>query len=386
MMTLPLHRCAASALVLLSLACAGCLAPLPVESPLPSGLSMTPVAVQLLPQSPVTVSRDGSQLALVRREGLFLRPLAGKGEQRLSTELPVALAFNPDGSELVAAFIAADGSRLRRYATNSGEVLAEISFPGRCEALLSREGEWLVFVTTLESFRFGGNMRSRLLRWDGVQVPVESLLNDTTLDRSTLADKNALLTTLRPQLSPHGDEILFLRLHDPPAFDPYIEVVLRHLETGSDRLIVKLPQATGAATYLDGGELVAYGDGINLVKIVDPWREKESQRLARSGHQLAAPPVGEMLWVDETLLRRDGQVLLNFAPTAQPVSFLRGGGVLLRDPERLWLLSGLPPASAEPPEHDTEQLQLLRKWRAEGLIDMREYTDRVRKREDNKDE
>ena len=379
MMTLTLHRCAASALVLLSLACAGCLAPLPVESPLPPGLTMTPVAEKLLPQNPVAVSRDGSQLALVRREGLFLRPLDGNDEQKLSTELPVALAFNPNGTELAAAFVAAAGSRLLRFSTSSGETLGEITFSGRCEALLSREGEWLAFATTLEYFRFGGNMRSRLLRWDGVQAPIESSLNDTTLDRSTLADKNALLTTLRPQLSPHGDEILFLRLHDPPAFDPYIEIVLRHLETGSDRLIVKLPQRRGAATYLDGGELVAYGDGINLVKIVDPWREKESPRLARPGHRLAAPPAGEILWVDATLLRRDGQVLLNFAPQTRPVSFLSGGRLLLRDKERLWLLSGLPPAAAEPPVHDLEQLQLLRKWRAEGLIDVREYAERVGK-------
>lgn len=377
MMTLTLHRCAASVLVLLSLTCAGCLAPLPVDLPLPHGLTMTPVAVQLLPQSPVAVSRDGSQLALVRREGLFLRPLEGNGEQKLSTELPVVLAFNPDGSELVASFVVAEGSRLRRFSTSSGEVLGEISFPGRCEALLSREGEWLAFVTTLESFRFGGNMRSRLLRWDGVQAPVEASLNDTTLDRSTLADKNALLTTLRPQLSQHGDEILFLRLHDPPAFDPYIEVVLRHLDVNSDHIVTRLPQMRGAATYLDGGELVAYGDGINLVRIVDPWGEKESQRLARPGHRLAAPPAGEILWVDETLLRRDGQVLLNFALQTQPVSFLSGGRLLLRDKERLWLLSGLPAVVAETPVHDAEQLRLLRKWRAEGLIDVREYAERV---------
>lgn len=377
MMTLTLHRCTVSVLLLLTLACAGCLAPLPVATPLPPGLTMTPVAAQLLPQSPVAVSRDGSQLALVRRDGLLLRPLDDKIEQKLSTELPIALAFNPSGTELAAAFVASDGGLLRRFATSSGEVLAEISFAGRCEALLSREGEWLVFVTSLESFHFGSNLRSRLLRWDGVQVPVESLLNDSTLDRSTLAAEGKLLATLRPQLSPHGDEILFLRLHDPPAFDPYLAVVLRHLETGSDRLIVKLPQLTGAATYLDGGELVAYGDGINLVRIVDPWREKESQRLARPGQQLAAPPSGEMLWVDKSLLRRDGQVLMNFAPQTQPVSFLSGGRLLLRDKERLWLLSGLPAAAAEPPMHDTEQLHLLRKWRAEGLIDVREYIERV---------
>jgi hypothetical protein len=378
MSTILLRRGPASVLLLLSLICAGCLATPPVETSLPPGLTVAPVTAQLLPQSPVAVSSDGNLLALVHREGLFLRPLADGIEKQLSTDLPLALAFNPNGTELVAAFVAVDGSRLRRFATSTGEVLAEISFPGRCEALLSREREWLAFVTTLESFRFGGNLRSRLLRWDGVQVPVESALNDTTLDRSTLAVAGGLLATLRPQLSPHGDEILFLRLHDPPAFDPYIEVVLHHIEAGSDRLVAKLPQLSGAATYLDGGELVAYGNG-EMVKIVDPWREKESQRLARPGHLLTAPPSGEMLWVDETLLHRDGQVLLSVAPQTQPVSFLGSGRLLLRNNERLWLLRGLPVAASAPQEHDTESLQLLRKWRAAGLIDVREYTERVGK-------
>lgn len=339
---------------------------------------MAPVAAGLLPQSPVAVSSDGSLLALVRRDGLFLLPLEGGVEKQLSAEIPSALAFNPDGTELAAAFAAADGGRLRRYAPGSGEVLAEIAFPGRCEALLSREGEWLAFLTTLQSFRFGGNLRSRLLRWDGVNPPGESLLNDMTLDRSTLAERGSLLSTLRPQLSPYGDEILFLRLHDPPAFDPYLAVVLHHIETGSDRLVVKLPQLRGAATYLGGGELIAYGDGIDLVKIVDPWKENEKERLLRPGQQLAASPSGEILWVDDILLRRDGQVLVSFAKEAEPVSFLGGGRLLLRDKERLWLLSGLAVSSPEPLV-EMAQRRLLRKWRAEGLIDGRDYVERIGK-------
>jgi hypothetical protein len=61
------------------------------------------------------------------------------------------------------------------------------------------------------------------------------------------------------------------------------------------------------------------------------------------------------------------------------VRFLPGGRLLLRDPERLWLLSGLPVMPSEPPEQDAEQLRLLRKWRADGLINVREYTERVGK-------
>ena len=377
MLTLLLRRGAVSALLFIPLIFAGCLATSPVETPLPPGLTLAPVAAQLLPQSPVAVTADGALLALVRREGLFLRPLPGGIEKKLSVDLPVTLAFNPSGTELAAAFVTADGSRLRRYATSNSEILAEISFPGRCDVLLNREGEWLAFVTTMEIFRFGGNLSSRLLRWDGEHAPAESLLNNMTLYHPILAEKGDLSATLRPQLSPHGDEILFLRLHDPPAFAPYLAVVLRHLETGSERLVAKLPQLSGAAMYLDGGELVAYGDGIDLVRIFDPWSEKEYQRLARPGQLLAAPPAGETLWIDETLLRRDGQLLLNVAKQAQPVSFLGGGRLLLRDKERLWLLSGLPAATEETPGRDSEQLRLLRKWRAAGLIDEREYTERA---------
>jgi hypothetical protein len=379
MMTLTLHRCAASALVLLALVCAGCLAPLPVESPLPPGLTMTPVAAQLLPQRPVAVSSDGDLLALVHPEGLFLRLLAGSSEQKLSDDLPVAMAFNPNGTELAAAFSTADGSRLRRYATSNGELLAEIAFSGRCEALLSREGEWLAFVTTRESFRFGGNLRSRLLRWDGVHTPSESLLNDTTLYRPTLATEEVFRSTLRPQLSPHGDEILYMRLYNPPAFASYIAVVLHHIDTKRDHLVAKLPQMSGSATYLDGGEVVAYSDGINLVKLVDPWTEGEIGRFVSPGVRLAAPATGEVLWMDNSLRRRDGQLLLSFTQTAEPVRFFPDGRLLLRDDKRLWLLRGLPPAAPVPPVSDTNKLRLLRKWRAEGLIDVREYAERVGK-------
>ncbi|MBE0503703.1 MAG: hypothetical protein IBX46_06175 [Desulfuromonadales bacterium] len=377
MSTFSLRRCTVS-VSLLAFIFSGCLATPPVELPLPPGLTIQTVAEKLLPQSPVVVSPDGSVLALVRRDGLLLRSLVSGVEKKLSTEKPVALAFNPDGSELAAAFLAADGSRLQRIATSNGKVLAEISFSGRCEALLSRQGEWLAFVTTVETFRFGGNLRSRLLRWDGKQAPIEELLNDVTLDRSTLAEKETLWATLRPQLSPYGDEILFLRLHDPPAFDPYIAVVLRHLETRSERTVAKLPKLRGAAIYLDGGEAVAYGDGM-MVRIVDPWSEKEKQRLSRSGQQLAASPAGEILWADNDLLQRDGQIVMSFAATAEPVAFLADGRVLLRDNKRLYQLSGLSVAQPETPAPASDRLLLLRKWRAEGLIDVREYVEQVGK-------
>ena len=377
MSTFLLRRCTVS-ILFLAFFFSGCLATPPVESPLPPGLTMQPVAEKLLPQSPVAVSSDGSLLALVRRDGLFIRSLASGIETKLSAEHPLSLVFNPQGSELAVAFSTADGSRLQRVATSNGKILAEISFPGRCEALLSREGEWLAFVTTVEIFRFGGNLRSRLLRWDGEQAPVAALLNDVTLDRATLAEKDALLATLQPQLSAHGDEILFLRLHDPPAFDPYFAVVLRHLTTGSERTVAKLPKFSGAAIYLDGGELVAYGDG-TMLRIVEPWSEKEQQKLSRPGQQLAAPSSGESLWVDDALLQRDGQIVVSFTPSAQPLSFLAGGRLLLRDQERLLLLSGLPAAAAEPQAPAGERLLLLRKWRAEGLIDVREYSERAGK-------
>ena len=370
-------RCTISALLLLFLF-TGCTATPTLDPPLPSGLSVATVAEKLLPQNPISVSPDGSLLAVVRRDGLFLRSLQSGGEKKLSAEHPVAVAFNPGGTEVAAAFLTTDGSRLQRFATSHGEILGELSFSGRCEALLSRQNEWLAFVTTIESFGFGGNLRSRLLRWDGLQTPVEELLNDVTLDRSTLADKDVLLTSLRPQLSPYGDEILFLRLHDPPAFDPYIAVVLRHLETRSERLVAKLPKLSGAAIYLAAGELIAYGDGV-MVRIVEPWSDKEQQRLSNPGHQLAASSSGEILWVDNALLRRNGQIVTSFALSAQPVAFLTDGRLLLRDEKRLLLLSGLPAGSAESPAPASDRLLLLRKWRAEGLIDVREYTEQAGK-------
>lgn len=227
-------------------------------------------------------------------------------------------AVNPAGDEIVSAYTVAQGTRLIRTSTPSGVTLGEIVFPGRCEALLARPGEWLIFVTTLESFRFGGNLRSRLLRWDGRQPPREFLLNDITLNRATLAVKEGLEHTLQPQLSPYGDEILFLRLHDPPAFDPYLEVVLYHLGSQDVHSVVKVPGLHAIAEYRDNGERIAWGDGRAAPKIVDPW-----------------DPQGENLANEKV-------------------------------------------AVSSNPDVQAQRVLLLRKWRAMGLITAQEYARQIR--------
>lgn len=373
MTNLLLWRCAAASILLL-LTCSGCLAPLLTGS-LPPGSSVIKIAGGLLPETPVALTSDGSLLALVRKDGLVLLSLEQGGEAKITSEIPVALAFNSQGSELVAAFVSVGGSRLQRYAIRDGQVLAEISFPGRCEALLSREGEWLVFVSHLEMFRFGGNMRSHLLRWDGMQIVKDVPLHETHLDRSTLAGQSRLLATIQPQLSPHGDEILFLRLQDPPAFDPYVAVVLRHLETGAERIVAKLPKIRGTATYLEGGDLVLYGDGAGLTTVVEPWQEKVVAHYPGPGSILAAPVSGDLAWMDDSLLRRNGQLLFRALREIQSVFFLSGQRLLLRENDRLWLFNGLQDESSLTSPPDSERILLLRKWRAEGLIEPQEFAD-----------
>lgn len=208
----------------------------------------------------------------------FLLILAGCLAHPEQSALPDASplsVMNPGGDEVLTAFAVDSGTRLVRSSPTSGAVFGEIVFPGRCEALLARPGEWLIFVTTLETFSFGGNLRSRLLRWDGLQPPREFPLNDTTLDRATLLDKERLAGTLQPHLSPYGDEILLLRLHDPPAFDPYLEIVLYHLDSQQVHSVAKVPGLYAVAEYRAHGDLVAWSDGRAPLKIVDPWSQEE---------------------------------------------------------------------------------------------------------------
>lgn len=363
---------ATGALLFLALLMTGCLAA-PVKGPLPAGITIEPVDAPLSPASLVAVSPDGALLALSRPDGLYLRPLDGGAERRFGSEAAVALAFSRDGAQLAAADAT---GRLVRYAVADGAILGELLLSGRCEAILARDREWLIFVSSLDTFRFGANLNSRLLRWNGVDPPVEQRLNDATIDRKTLAAGMPLLATLRPQLSPFGDELLFWRLHDPPAFDPNIRLVLRHLESGSERIIVTLPGTGGAAAYLDGGTTVAHGDGVDRVIIIAPWTEEKRRYYPGRGRRIAAPASGELLWLDQTLIGRDGGTILTLAGEAAPVVFLPGGRLLLRSKERLWLLRGLPVAP-EPAVADEKVLH-LRQWRAEGLITPQEYEEQVR--------
>lgn len=354
---------------------AGCLTP-PTPIPLPAGLSLEPVAAGLLPRSPTAVSADGTRLAVVRATGLYLRPLVGAAEERLSPDAAVALAFSRDGDQLAAAFALADGSgALVRFATSDGTRRGELALPGRCEAILTQGRDWLIFVTTLKPFRFGANLHSRMLRWNGVDPPVEEELNDATLDPATLAAGPALLTTLRPRLSPFNDEILFWRLHDPPAFAPNLRLIRRHLASANELALVTLPGLNATAAYLDGGAQIVYGDGVERMHLLDPVTNQETGTLRGPGRDLATPPAGDLLWADQVLWRRNGERLLSFSRPTEPVAFLPAGRAIVRSGDRLWLLSGLP-VSPAPPVAD-EKLLRLRRWLAEGLITAQEYQEQV---------
>lgn len=358
--------------LLLALLC-GCTTT-PLRGPLPQELTLTTVATGLVADAPLAASGDGIQLALVRKSGLVLRPLAGGAERLLTAQPPRALAFSPDGTRIGALFAAGEGSELRLYDVATGQVLAQTAANGACDQLLAAGDEWLAVCTVVQRFRFGGNLRSRLLRWDGGAAPREELLNDVTLDPVTAQLPAALGSGIaHAVLSPWGDELLFLRLIDPPAFAPYRRVVLRHLASGAEQTVATSVALDAAAAYQAGGEAVIFGDGVRETRRFDPWSKTELGSEPLPGKVVAASPGGRSLWLDG-VLRQDGKELLHFTDGTQPAGFLPGGRLLLRSPTRLFLVSGL--ADDAPAQLDGEprrRLLQLRRWRAEGLIDQADY-------------
>lgn len=351
--------------------------------PLPPGFSVRDVA-PLAPESPLAVSRDGSRIALADRTGLHLRIVANGNGTTLSAERPTALVFSPQGDRLLAAFDRGADSELIVFTLAAATPADHTRFPGRARGLFWNENGILVLSEQLKVYKFGSNLQNFLHHWDGDgTTPLRSeKIHDVTLDPVTLKVWGGAISRLSPpRLSPWGDEILLPRLIDPPAFDPYLKLVIRHLISGAEREVATgLPLDAGDAAYLaDGDEILHWGETGALR--VAPWSGETRRHLSSPGRTIAASADGDLLWLDGKIFR-NGDNILQLPPLARPVAWLTDGQLFFRWQERLWLLRGLPPAQPPLPvdPQQRERLLHLRNWRAQGLISPQDYLEQTKER------
>lgn len=130
----------------------------------------------------------------------------------------------------------------------------------------------LIVTTELKRYSFGANYKVQLYRWSGWTPPSSLLLTETTLKPLTLARwETRLLELSAPVLGPQGDVLAFLRLHDPPAFDPYLRVVLTSLEGEGERVLGDQAMPGTPISFSADGETVRWAAGDGQTAEIHPW-------------------------------------------------------------------------------------------------------------------
>jgi hypothetical protein len=350
---------------------AGC-AHLPVTGTLPDKARVTEVT-RVNAGAPFMLDPQGKLLAF-GFGGLAIREIGSDEGRLVDAEEPAALAWASDGTRLAASFPHGEESTIRLY-DRQGGVQQEVRLAGRVTSLAWRSAkEILAFAIQRQAFRFGGRMAEILYRWDGMSKPTATHLFDTTVMPATLRKWGDVLERpLTFTLSPLNDEILYARLRDPPVYSPYLQIILRNLESGTDREVANVSLRSAGGVFSSDGERMIYGDGESESRVLDPWGNRLIAILPSSGEAIALSPSGRFLLLDGHLYR-DGKEIAAFPAASVGTFSADGEKLMVRYGEHLYLISGLSeelPAPADP--EAAGMLRQLRKWLSEGLINAKEY-------------
>lgn len=350
----------------------GC-AQLPIAGPYASRLTSTVVA--RLDAEPLFAASPGGKQVAFSSEGVKVAPLPTGKSRNISDERPLALAWSPDGVRLAVAFGRGTESRITVFGAD-GIVANETATTGRVGALFWPVSDVLLAVATeLDPHKFGTSCREVLLRWQLAGVPERTVLHEVTLKPYTARKWGVELLNraINPAISPLGDELVYGRIQDPPAFDAYLKVMVRNLSSGAEREVAKTGFSDGAARFSADGEELFMSNGSGQIRRIAAWSGTEKQAAPFSGRVLAASPDGRHLLADGRLLD-DGREVALFPPSATG-EFLGDGRLLVVDNATLFLVSGFEDSVTGPalsPEKQ-ERLRTLRAWRASGLISPDDY-------------
>lgn len=339
-------------------------------------VATTPQSITDVPLTRVTaIGDDGlfaadpaGRMVAICNNGLSLHDMESNTRNALSSEEPIALAWSPDGLELAAAYSHADyETRLLIYSAD-GEVLRETLLPVALTQLVwSARGDLLVAGLKLKIYSFGGNLRQTLHRIVGEDVE-ETLLSDSTLRPSLVTNLAPGLGRLQPvAFSPSGDELVFLFLHDPPEFPPYLQLVYRNWQSNHERLFQKIALQEVDLTWKPSGDSVDIiaGDGSVSVEL---WP---------SAGAVADPSLLVAFHFSGGRLYRGTDLLADWGDGAQ-LQLLSDGKFLLAVNKSLYLGEGL--QNVNQPVYN-EKAWNLRHWRFRGLITQAEYLELLKEKD-----
>ena len=306
-----------------------------------------------------SANQNGTKVALVN-DGLYLLDPKSGDKKKLSAAKPIALAWSPDGLSLAAAFERTDyETELLQYSAD-GTVLNEAVIPVALSQLhWSSRGDLLAVGFVLKVFSFGGNLRQLLYRIDD-ETLVETLLTDSTLRPSLAKQVKPLLHSLLPvSFSPRGDELVFLRLHDPPEFRAYFQLLYQNWQVDKPRALHKTPLQAMSFAWAPSG------DTVNVLS----KEGSQTLNLWPSEGKAVVPSTTKTYRFIDGRLYHGLELLADWGERSQ-IQMLADGKFLLFVNSSLYLGDGLKSHSA-PTYNETEWN--LRRWRYEELVTPAEY-------------
>jgi len=306
-----------------------------------------------------SANQNGTKVALVN-DGLYLLDPKSGDKKKLSAAKPIALAWSPDGLSLAAAFERTDyETELLQYSAD-GTVLNDAVIPAALSQLRwSSRGDLLAVGFVLNVYSFGGNLRQLLYRIDD-ETLVETLLTDSTLRPSLAKQVKPLLHSLLPvSFSPRGDELVFLRLHDPPEFRAYFQLLYQNWQVDKPRALHKTPLQAMSFAWAPSG------DTVNVLS----KEGLQPLNLWPSEGKAVVPSTTETYRFIDGRLYHGLELLADWGERSQ-IQMLADGKFLLFVNSSLYLGDGLKSHSA-PTYNETEWN--LRRWRYEELMTPAEY-------------
>lgn len=352
---------------------------LPLNGPLPDGLAAEKIT-SVDKNSVFALSPDGNVVAIVS-DGLQLFHIPLKEHVSLGERTPRKLAWSPRGNYLAALYAQESASSIAIY-DQYGIALAEVPFNVRLTDIgWLPEDELLAGGVRAKSYKFGHNYQSVLFRWQpGRNMPVETVLKDTTLQPATLAQAKILLDRgPMLEISPQTATMLYLHPVDPPVFTPYYKLFMKDFASGKELEVASVSLNASGGKFSADGERVLYADGNGTTLLYNPWSEEIIRTASTTGMNLALSPEGENWIADGKLFRKDGTVVplaeeavARFSPDGSRIIIRAGGG--------LYQLTGLKPAAGTlfVPEV-AEKVAKLRSMRLQGLVTPAEYKENLHK-------
>jgi hypothetical protein len=306
-----------------------------------------------------SANQNGTKVAFTN-DGLYLLDPDSGDKKKLSSAKPVALAWSPDGLSLAAAFERAEFETELLVYSADGVVMNEAVIPVALSQLYwSSRGDLLAVGFVLKVYSFGGNLRQLLYRIDDDAL-VETLLTDSTLRPSLAKQVKPLLHNLLPvSFSPQGDELVFLRLHDPPEFLPYFRLLYQNWQADKPRELYKTHLQAMSFNWEPSG---------NTVNVLSE-EGLQTLNLWPSEGKTVVPSAAETYRFIDGRLYHGLELLFEWGEKSQ-IQILADGKFLLSVNSYLYLGGGLKSHSAST-YNETEWN--LRRWRYEELVTPSEY-------------